>query len=67
MNIQAKPLNDISKEAILVLNNTIGIINTLRFLNQFTTGYGDYTEERVKLYESLSLDDIITEIKKGRQ
>jgi len=37
MNIQAKPLNDISKEAILVLNNTIGIINTLRFLNQLVT------------------------------
>ena len=64
MNVQAKPLNDISKEAILVLNNTIGITNTLRFLNQFTTGYGDYTEERVKLFKDLSLDDIITEIKK---
>jgi len=63
MNIQTRPLNDITKEAILVLNKAIGITNTLRFLNQFTIGYGDYTKEKEKLFEDLNLEDIISEIK----
>ena len=67
MNIQTRPLNDITKEAILVLNKAIGITNTLRFLNQFTIGYGDYTKEKEKLFEDLNLDDIISEIKQMRK
>jgi hypothetical protein len=66
MNIQTKPLNDITKEAIIALNDALGITNTLRFLNQFTTGFGNYTEERDKLFKDLSLDDIVTEIKQTR-
>ncbi len=65
MNVGTRALNDINKEAIVILNNTIGLTNTLRFLNQFSTGYGDYTEERRKLFENMSLDDILTEIKQS--
>ena len=66
MNIQTKPLKDITKEAINALNDAIGITNTLRFLNQFTTGFGNYTEEKDNLFKDLSLDDIVTEIKQTR-
>lgn len=66
MNIQTKPLNDITKEALIALNDAIGITNTLRFLNQFTTGFGNYTEEKDRLFKDLSLGDIITEIKQTR-
>lgn len=41
-------------------------IPTVRFLNQFTVGYGNYTEERNQLFEDLTLDGIITEIRRGR-
>lgn len=27
----------------------IGVANTVRFINQFSTGYGNYTEERENL------------------
>jgi hypothetical protein len=46
MNVQAKPLSEITRHAIDLLSKEMGIVDTVRFLNQFTTGYGDYTEER---------------------
>jgi len=67
MNLKTKTLNDINKEAILVLNSVLGIANTIRFLGQFTTGYGNYTEEKEKIFENMSLDDIIDGIKAIRQ
>ena len=45
MNFQAKPLSEITRYAIDLLSKEMGIVDTVRFLNQFTTGYGDYTEE----------------------
>jgi hypothetical protein len=41
----------------------IGVVNTVRFLNQFTVGYGDYTAERDALFADLTLDEILTAIK----
>jgi hypothetical protein len=42
-------------------------VNTIRFLNQYTAGFGNYTEERGELFEGLSLDEILKEIKRGRK
>jgi hypothetical protein len=36
-------------------------------LNQFTTGFGNYTKEREKLFEKMSLKDIVAEIKQMRK
>jgi hypothetical protein len=44
----------------------IGVVNTVRSLNQFTTGYGDYTVERDTLFADVTLDDIVTDIKLER-
>jgi transposase-like protein len=41
-----------------VLYREIGIVNTVRFINQFTTGYGDYTQERQELFAGMTLEDI---------
>jgi len=49
------------------LYKELGVVNTLRFINQFTTGYGNYTEEREQLFEGMVLDDVIFEIKKMRK
>jgi hypothetical protein len=43
----------------------MGIVDTVRFLNQFTTGYGDYTEEREALFKDLTLEEILAAIKRG--
>ena len=66
MTVQEKALSEITKEALEVLSNEIGIANTIRFINQFTTGIGNYTEERALLFEDMSLGQILTEIKNLR-
>lgn len=63
---QTKPLAEITQEAINVLFQTLGIVNTVRFINQFTTGYGNYTEERAALFGDITLDEVITEIEQSR-
>jgi hypothetical protein len=64
MNVQARPLSEITRHAIDLLSKEIGIVNTVRFLNQFTTGYGNYTEERQDLFKDLTLDEILAAVKK---
>lgn len=61
-----KPLAEVTQEAIRILCKEMGLVNTVRFVNQFTVGYGNYTEEREQLFADLSLDDIITEIRRRK-
>lgn len=63
MIAENKPLAVITSEAIRMLSKEMGIVDTVRFLNQFTTGFGNYVEEREDLFGHLSLDEIIAEIK----
>lgn len=58
------PLAEITKEALQVLYKRIGVVNTIRFVNQFTTGYGNYTEERKALFADMTLDDLLVEMSK---
>ncbi|GAB4579415.1 MAG: hypothetical protein Fur0022_21530 [Anaerolineales bacterium] len=67
MMLEMRPLAEITREALKVLYKEIGVVNTVRFMNQFTTGYGNYTEERDILFEGLTLDEIVSEIKKDRK
>lgn len=34
-------------------------MNTIRFLNQFTTGFGNYTEERKVVIEDQTLEEVL--------
>jgi len=67
MSVQPKPLSELTQQAIDILFKEIGIVNTVRFLNQFTTGYGDYTEERESLLKDLTLDEIVEAARKVRE
>lgn len=66
MTVQVKPLAEITQEAINVLYQKLGVVNTIRFINQFTIGYGDYTEEREELFGDKTLDELVSEIKQAR-
>ncbi len=66
MAVQVKPLAEITREAINVLYQELGVVNTVRFINQFTVGYGDYTEAREELFGDKTLDELVTEIKQAR-
>lgn len=66
MTVDTKPLVEVTQEAIRLLFRNLGPVNTIRFLNQFTIGYGDYSEEREALFGHLTLDELITDIKQSR-
>jgi hypothetical protein len=66
MIVETRPLAEITQDAFRVLYKEIGLVNTVRFVNQFTTGYGNYTEEREQLFAGMTLDDIVAEIKRKR-
>ena len=63
MTVQTKPLAEVTRRAIEVLARELGAADTLRFVNQFTTGFGNYTEEREKLFADDTLDQIVGAIK----
>jgi hypothetical protein len=63
MNLPTKPLSEITQQALALLTKELGIADTVRFLNQFTAGYGDYTTERDALFADLTLDEILAAIR----
>jgi hypothetical protein len=63
MIVQTKPLSEVTQQAIALLMKEIGVVNTVRFLNQFTVGYGDYTAERDTLFADLTLDKALAAMK----
>jgi len=56
MTVNVKPLVEINQEALRLLYRELGVVNAVHFLRQFTTGFGDYTQERALLFEDLTLD-----------
>jgi len=66
MVVDTKPLAEITQDALRVLYREIGLVNTVRFISQFTVGFGDYTKERKQLFQDMTLEDIVTEIKDER-
>lgn len=63
MSVPTKSLSDITNQALHVLTREIGAANTMRFLGQFSTGTGNYTEEREALFGHLTLDEVLAEIR----
>lgn len=62
-----QPLTEITNEAIKILYRELGIVNTVRFLMQFTTGYGNYTEERDSLFAGETLDTLVAKLEQRRK
>jgi len=67
MITEVKPLIEVNQRAIGLLYKELGVVDAVRFLKQFTQGYGDYTQEREILFANQSLDDIVNEIEKKRK
>ncbi len=64
---EARPLAEITTEALKILCREIGVVDTLRFVRQYTTGYGDYTAQREQLFAGTTLDRIVEEIEGTRK
>jgi hypothetical protein len=66
MNVTIQPLAEVNDRAKNALLQALGVADTLRFLNQFRAGSGDYTAEREQLYQEESVKSIIAGIKAQR-
>lgn len=62
MILEQRPLAEINREALRVLYREIGVADTLRFINQFTTGSGNYTEERDAIFENDTLEELVAKM-----
>lgn len=67
MSMQARPLSEISRRATHILFKEMGVVDTIRFLNQFSMGQGDYTNDREKWLGEVSLDEAISRIKEQKE
>ena len=62
MTVETQPLAEVTRRAIEVLAREPGSADAIRFINQFSTGHGDYTSERDGLFGGQTLDQIFDEI-----
>ncbi|WP_263835748.1 hypothetical protein [Salinibacter sp.] len=67
MNAEIEPLDDLNDEALELLMTELGVARTARFLQQFTTGSGNYTEERKELFKDWTLEDVLEETRCRRE
>lgn len=66
MMTETRPLVEITQEALQILYRELGNVNTVRFLNQFTSGYGNYIEEREALFADKTMQELVEQIKQRR-
>lgn len=55
--------NEINKEAFEVLFKELGVSRTIRFINQYSIGKGNYIEMKDKIFNGMTVEDIVSEIK----
>jgi hypothetical protein len=67
MITDVRPLIEVNQQAISLLYKELGVVDAVRFLKQFTQGYGNYTQEREVIFANKSLEDIVSEIEKRRK
>ncbi len=66
MNLNAHTIAEINQKATHILFQQLGVVDAFKFLNQFSLGHGDYTQERKQWVDSLSLEDIMAGIQEQR-
>ena len=67
MTSNTRSMIEINHEAMHLLYRELGAVNAVRFLMQYSAGFGDYTRERNDLLGEKSLEQIIREIKETRR
>ena len=55
--------NIIRKAGMSALKKELGTVGTTYFIRQFSSGSGDYTSIREQLFEGISFDEIVTNVR----
>jgi hypothetical protein len=58
---------ELTRKGFKSLINTLGYVDTVRFLHQFDNGSGDYTQERHEWLDKLNQDEILKDIQQRQQ
>ncbi len=66
MNDKTMTIPEIRREGFQALLQRLGPAGTIRFLQQFDPGFGDYTKDRHGWLDDLNLDDIAEAIEARR-
>ena len=56
-------MSEVIKQGYNALINSLGITDTIRFIQYFNPGKEDYTKERHQWLDEKNLRDVLTEIK----
>lgn len=67
MSISIQPMSELTNRARHALVQELGAVDTMRFLNQFRVGSGNYTTERDQLFKGESVESIAASIKAQRR
>lgn len=60
-------LSAIRQDGFKALTGKLGAVGTIIFIRQFEAGYGNYTEERETKLKDITIDEIVTSIKKRKK
>ncbi|MCC6361100.1 MAG: hypothetical protein IT450_20350 [Phycisphaerales bacterium] len=66
MNRKPRTLPEIRREGFRALVDRLGAADALRFVQQYEPGQGDYTTERHKWLDDVSIDELLAGIEKRR-
>jgi hypothetical protein len=66
MSTHIQPIFELTTRARHALIQELGVVDAMRFLNQYRSGDGDYTAERNRLYEGETVKSIVSDIKAKR-
>ncbi len=67
MSVQTVNLNQIRQAGVEALIKALGPVGKARFLQQFETGYGDYTKDRDKWLGKADVQQMAREIRLRRE
>jgi hypothetical protein len=60
-------LYQIRQRGVEILNRELGPVATIRFLQQYEVGIGDYSIERHQWLDKMNIDDIAEAVRKRRK
>ena len=67
MSASAMTLEQVRLAGLKALSRDLGTVGLVRFLQQFETGYGDYTAERHLWLGERTVQDLAQEIERRRE
>lgn len=62
MKTQTLTMEEIRAEGMEILAKKMGPVNMIRFMQQFDTGRGNYSQERHRVTGKMSMKEIVKEI-----